>query len=63
MSKTKDYRGLSAEDRSKELLALRKEQFNLRLQKSTGQLANTANLPKVRRNIARMKTVMNQKTG
>jgi large subunit ribosomal protein L29 len=40
-----------------------REQFNLRMQHATGQLANNANLKKVRRNIARMRTVMNEKSG
>ncbi len=61
--KAKDLRAMSAEDRNKELAGLLKEQFNLRLQRSTGQLANTANLNKVRRNIARVRTVMNESKG
>jgi large subunit ribosomal protein L29 len=61
--KAKDVRAMSAEDQGKELAGLLKEQFNLRLQKSTGQLANTTNLTKVRRNIARVRTVMNESKG
>lgn len=61
--KAKDIRAMSAEDRQKELSALLKEQFNLRMQKSTGQLGNPANMGKVRRNIARMRTVMNESKG
>ncbi len=61
--KAKDIRAMSAEDRQKELTALLKEQFNLRMQKSTGQLGNPANMGKVRRNIARMRTVMNELKG
>jgi large subunit ribosomal protein L29 len=45
-----------------ELLGLRKEQFNLRMQKGTGQLANPARFKIVRRQIARVKTRMNQLT-
>ncbi len=61
--KAKDIRAMSAEDRQKELIGLLKEQFNLRMQKATGQLSNTANLRKVRRNIARMRTVTSEKQG
>ena len=60
---TKEMKALDAEGRQKELAAMLREQFNLRMQKATGQLANTANLKKVRRNIARLRTVMNQKSG
>ncbi|HID00566.1 MAG TPA: 50S ribosomal protein L29 [Piscirickettsiaceae bacterium] len=40
---------------------LRKEQFNLRMQHATGQLQNTAELRKIRRNIARIKTLIREK--
>jgi large subunit ribosomal protein L29 len=59
----KDYRALDAEGRKKELEGLLREQFNLRMQKATAQLANTAVLKKVRRNIARLRTVMNEGKG
>jgi large subunit ribosomal protein L29 len=59
----KDYRALDKEARTKELEGLLKEQFNLRMQKATVQLANTSALKKVRRNIARMRTVMNEGKG
>jgi len=49
--------------KNKELESLLREQFNLRMQHATGQLANNANLKKVRRNIARLRTVMNEKQG
>lgn len=61
--KAKDIRALSAEDRQKELLGLLKEQFNLRMQRATGQLTNTSNLRKVRRNIARLRTIAAEKQG
>jgi large subunit ribosomal protein L29 len=61
--KAKDIRSMSAEDRQKELEGMLREQFNLRMQHSTGQLANTAKLKAVRRDIARLKTVMNEKAG
>ena len=59
----KDYRAMDAETRRKELDAILREQFNLRMQKATGQLSNTANLRKVRRTIARLRGVMNENTG
>lgn len=59
--KTKELRALDAAGKRKELESLLREQFNLRMQNATGQLGNTANLKKVRRNIARLRTVMNEK--
>lgn len=59
----KEMRAASAEDRAKELEALMRQQFTLRMQKTTGQLANTGQLRKVKRDIARLLTVMNEKTG
>ena len=44
-----------------ELVALKKEAFNLRFQQATSQLENTARMRKVRRDVARIKTVLNQK--
>lgn len=54
---------MDAAKRGEELQGLLKEQFNLRMQKATGQLANTARLRAVRRDIARLKSVTNEKTG
>lgn len=51
----------STKELQDELLNLRKEQFNLRMQKATGQLARPDQVKKVRRNIARVKTVLNEK--
>lgn len=59
----KDMRALSPEDRKKELHERLREQFNLRMQKATGQLGNTSQLCKVRRDIARLLTVMNENKG
>lgn len=61
--KAKDYRAMDEQARQKEMTDMLREQFNLRMQKATGQLSNTANLTKVRRSIARLRTVMNQKSG
>ncbi|SPF77761.1 50S ribosomal protein L29 [Pseudoprimorskyibacter insulae] len=44
-----------------ELVNLKKEAFNLRFQQATGQLENTARIKVVRRNVARVQTVLNQK--
>ena len=44
-----------------EVLKLKKEQFNLRFQRATGQLENTSRVRQIRRDVARMKTVARQK--
>ena len=51
-------RAKSADELTDELLALKKEAFNLRFQKATGQLENAARMRQVRRDIARAKTIM-----
>ena len=56
-----ELRDKTAKELQDELLNLRKEQFNLRMQKATGQLARPSEVQKVRRNIARIKTVLNEK--
>ncbi len=53
----------SVEELKAQLLELFREQFNLRMQASTGQLAQTHLLKIVRRNIARVKTVLTEKAG
>lgn len=62
-SRAKEYRTMDAEKRNKELTELLREQFNLRMQRATGQLGNTAGLKKVRRDIARLRTIMNEEKG
>jgi large subunit ribosomal protein L29 len=54
--KTEDLRAMSPDQLDDELIKLKKEQFNLRFQKATGQLASTARVRVVRRDIARIKT-------
>jgi large subunit ribosomal protein L29 len=54
----KELRAKSGADLQKELLGLRREQFNLRMARATGQTAKPDQFSKVRRNIARLKTVM-----
>ena len=59
--KVADIRTLSADQMDAEVLKLKKEQFNLRFQRATGQLENTSRVRVIRRDIARMKTVARQK--
>ena len=60
--KASELRGKSGEDLHKELEALLRAQFGLRMQVATQQLANTSQLKKVRRDIARVRTVLKEKT-
>jgi large subunit ribosomal protein L29 len=57
MLKSDDLRAMTVDQLDDELIKLKKEQFNLRFQRATGQLANTARVREVRRDIARIKTV------
>ena len=59
--KTKDLRALSDAELGEELLKLRREQFNLRMQAATGQGAKPDQHGKVRKNIARLKTVQRER--
>ncbi|ROQ18793.1 50S ribosomal protein L29 [Gallaecimonas pentaromativorans] len=61
--KATDLRNKSVEELNAELINLLREQFNLRMQSATGQLSQSHELKKVRRNIARVKTVLNEKAG
>lgn len=61
--KTAELREKSADELNEELLGLLKEQFNLRMQKSSGQLSQSHLLGQVRRDIARVKTILNEKAG
>jgi len=56
--KAEELRGKSSDQLKEQLLDLKKEQFNLRFQKATGQLENTARVRQVRRDIARIKTIL-----
>lgn len=56
-----DLRAQSEDQLNEEVLKLKKEQFNLRFQKATGQLENTARSKQIRRDIARIKTVQTDK--
>ena len=59
--KADDARAMSPDQLSDELMKLKKEQFNLRFQRATGQLENTGRVRIVRRDIARIKTIAAQK--
>ena len=61
--KASDLKEKSIEELNAELLELLREQFNYRMQASTGQLAQTHLLRTVRRNIARVKTIITEKAG
>ncbi|MBT9245555.1 50S ribosomal protein L29 [Gemmobacter fulvus] len=56
-----ELKAKTPEQLREQLLALKKEAFNLRFQQATGQLENTARMRAVRRDAARVKTVLNQK--
>jgi len=57
--KAQELLGQTEDQLTDQLMNLRKEQFNLRFQKASGQLENTARVRQVRRNIARIKSVLN----
>ena len=59
----RELRDKSPDELRAELGALLKEQFGLRMQKATQQLTSSAKIVRVRRDIARVKTLLNQKTG
>ena len=58
MLKIKDLRAMSSDELEAKLLEKKKEQFNLRIQQSTGQLQNTAVIRSVRREIAKINTLL-----
>jgi large subunit ribosomal protein L29 len=59
--KTADVRAMTVDQLDDQVLSLKKEQFNLRFQRATGQLENTARVRVLRRDIARIKTIARQK--
>ena len=61
MVKTKDLRAMTIDELEAKLLENKKEQFNLRIQQSTGQLSNTAQIRKVRREIAKINTLLTER--
>lgn len=61
--KASDIKQKGVDELNKELVDLLREQFNLRMQKGTGQLSQPHRMKVVRRDIARIKTVLNEKAG
>jgi large subunit ribosomal protein L29 len=61
MHKPDDLRHMTVDQLDDELIKLKKERFNLRFQRATGQLENTSRVREVRRDIARIRTVAQQK--
>jgi len=62
MASVKDYKDKTEAELKAELLNLRKEQFNLRMQQAAGQMSQHHQFRNVRKDIARLKTVMTEKT-
>lgn len=60
--KASDVRELTEDQLQEELAKLKREQFNLRFQQATGQLENTARSRQVRRDVARINTIMRQRS-
>ena len=56
-----DFRGQTRDQLADRLLQLKKEQFNLRFQRASGQLENTARVRQVRRDLARVKTILGER--
>ena len=61
--KAADIRAKTADELKSQLADLKKEQFNLRFQRASGQLENTAEIQKVRRQIARINTLIREQIG
>ena len=61
--KAEDIRRMTLDQLGDELMKLKKERFNLRFQRASGQLENTARVRQVRRDIARIETITRQKRG
>ena len=59
--KVEDLRHNSDDELNKQVIDLRKEAFNLRFQRASGQLENTARVRQVRRDVARIKTVLHER--
>ena len=60
--KVEDIRKMSTEELNKELTSLKEELFKLRFQHATNQLENTSRIKEVRRNIARIQTLISEKS-
>lgn len=62
MTTAKDVRAKTPDELKEQLVGLKKEQFNLRFQRATQQLESPARVKQVRRDIARIKTILSEKT-
>ena len=60
--KAKELRGKSEQELAEQIVSLRREQFNLRVQRATGQQARPDQFAKVRADIARVKTILRERT-
>lgn len=63
MKNTDELRNLTIDELQKELLSLRKEQFNLRMKKASGSLDKTHLITLVRKSVAKVKTMLTEKAG
>ncbi|MFA7430174.1 MAG: 50S ribosomal protein L29 [Rhodospirillaceae bacterium] len=61
MSKAADLRAKSVDQLKESVIELKKEQFNLRFQRASGQLENTARVGQIRKELARIKTVLHER--
>lgn len=61
MTNVADLRGKSVDQLKESLVDLKKEQFNLRFQRASGQLENTARVGQIRKDIARIKTILHER--
>ncbi|MBC8049089.1 MAG: 50S ribosomal protein L29 [Chitinophagales bacterium] len=61
--KLEQMKDLSVDQLQDELIKMKREQFNLRFQKATGQMENTARVRRIRRDVARILTIARQKRG
>ncbi|KJS39630.1 MAG: 50S ribosomal protein L29 [Rhodospirillaceae bacterium BRH_c57] len=61
MSNAADLRAKSVDQLKESLIDLKKEQFNLRFQRASGQLENTARVGQIRKDVARIKTVLHER--
>ena len=59
--KASEVRDMTQDELGDKLIALKKEQFNLRFQRASGQLENTAQVRRIRHDIARVQTIQNEK--
>jgi len=59
-SKADDFRAKSADELNDQLVGMKKEQFNLRFQRANGQAENTGRIRVLRRDIARVQTILNE---